>query len=118
MTSPESHRAIDAVWRMEAAKVIAGLTRMVRDVGLAEDLAQEALVNALEQWPASGIPSNPGAWLMAAAKRRAIDHFRSNQRRGRKHDEIGRNLLAIERTHPDFDTPLDDQIGDDVLRLV
>ena len=103
---------------MEAAKVIAGLTRMVRDVGLAEDLAQEALVNALEQWPATGIPSNPGAWLMTAAKRRAIDYFRQNQVTERKHEEIGRSLLAAERAHPDFDTPLDDHIGDDVLRLM
>src|SRR4051795_11724754 len=113
MTTAESHRAIDAVWRMEAGKVIAGLTRLVRDVGLAEDFAQEALVNALEQWPASGIPSNPGAWLMAAAKRRAIDYFRRSQRAERNHEEIGRNLLALERAHPDFDTPLDDPIGDD-----
>jgi RNA polymerase sigma factor (sigma-70 family) len=118
MSTADSHRAIDAVWRMEAAKVIGGLTRMVRDVGLAEDLAQEALVNALQQWPASGIPSNPGAWLMAAAKRRAIDHFRSNERTQRKYEEVGRSLLAVERAHPDFDTPLDDHIGDDVLRLI
>ncbi len=103
---------------MEAAKVIAGLTRIVRDVGLAEDLAQEALVNALQQWPASGIPSNPGAWLMAAAKRRAIDYFRYNQPTESKHEEIGRSLLAVERAHPDFDTPLDDPIGDDLLRLI
>lgn len=118
MATAESHRAIDAVWRMEAAKVIAGLTRLVRDVGLAEDFAQEALVNALEQWPASGIPSNPGAWLMAAAKRRAIDYFRRNQRAEHKYAEIGRNLLAVERAHPDFDTPLDDPIRDDLLRLI
>ena len=118
MSAADSHRAIDAVWRMEAAKVIAGLTRMVRDVGLAEDLAQEALVNALEQWPESGIPNNPGAWLMAAAKRRAIDYFRSNQRTERKHEEAARSLLAIERAVPDFDTPLDDPIGDDLLRLI
>ena len=76
MSGTESHRAIDAVWRIESAKLIAGLTRMVRDVGLAEELAQDALVAALEQWPESGIPDNPGAWLMATAKRRAIDHFR------------------------------------------
>ena len=118
MPAGDSHRAINAVWRIEAAKVIGGLTRIVRDVGLAEDLAQEALVNALEQWPVSGIPSNPGAWLMAAAKRRAIDHFRHHQRTNRKHEEIARNLLAIERTHPDWDTPLDDPIGDDLLRLI
>ena len=103
---------------MEAAKVIAGLTRIVRDVGLAEDLAQEALVAALQQWPASGIPNNPGAWLMAAAKRRAIDHFRYTERTGRKFEEIGRELLDLERTPPDFDAALDDQIGDDLLRLI
>ena len=103
---------------MEAAKVIAALTRMVRDVGLAEDFAQEALVAALEQWPASGIPANPGAWLMLAAKRRAIDHFRYAARTGLKHEEIGRNLLAIEQTPPNFDAVLDDHIGDDVLRLI
>jgi RNA polymerase sigma factor (sigma-70 family) len=103
---------------MEAAKVIAGLTRMVRDVGLAEDFAQEALVAALEQWPASGIPVNPGAWLMLAAKRRAIDHFRYVARTGQKHEEIGRSVFAMEQTPPDFDAALDDHIGDDVLRLI
>ncbi len=118
MSFADSHRAIDAVWRMEAAKVIAGLTRMVRDVGLAEDFAQEALVAAMQQWPESGIPSNPGAWLMAIAKRRAIDHFRHRERTQRKYEEVGRNLLAIERHTPDFDTPLDDPIGDDLLRLI
>jgi RNA polymerase sigma factor (sigma-70 family) len=91
---------------------------MVRDVGLAEDFAQEALLAALEQWPASGIPSNPGAWLMAAGKRRAIDHFRYRARTGRKHEEIGRELLDLERTAPDFDGSLDDPIGDDLLRLI
>jgi RNA polymerase sigma factor (sigma-70 family) len=118
VSAADSHRAIDAVWRIEAAKVIAGLTRIVRDVGLAEDLAQEALVAALQQWPASGIPNNPGAWLMAAAKRRAIDHFRYTERTGRKHQEIGRKLLDLERTPPDFDGALDDHIGDDLLRLI
>lgn len=103
---------------MEAAKVIAGLTRMVRDVGLAEDFAQEALLAALQQWPASGIPNNPGAWLMATGKRRAIDHFRSISLKGRKHEEIGRGLLDLERRPPDFDVPLDDPIGDDLLRLI
>ena len=103
---------------MEAAKVIAGLTRMVRDVGLAEDFAQEALVSALEQWPASGIPANPGAWLTLAAKRRAIDHFRYVARTGQKHEEIGRSLFAMEQAAPDFDAALDDHIGDDVLRLI
>ncbi len=103
---------------MEAAKVIAGLTRMVRDVDLAEDLAQEALLIALEKWPVSGIPPNPGAWLTATAKNRAIDHFRAAERSGRKHEEIGRSLLEVERTPPDFDTPLDDPFNDDVLRLI
>jgi RNA polymerase sigma factor (sigma-70 family) len=103
---------------MEAAKVIAGLTRMVRDVGLAEDFAQEALLAALEQWPASGIPANPGAWLTLAAKRRAIDHFRYVARAGQKHEEIGRSLFAMEQAPPDFDVALDDHIGDDVLRLI
>jgi RNA polymerase sigma factor (sigma-70 family) len=114
----ESHRAIEAVWRMEAARVIAGLTRMVRDVGLAEDFAQEALLAALEQWPATGIPANPGAWLTLAAKRRAIDHFRYVARTGQKHEEIGRSLFAMELAAPDFDAALDDHIGDDVLRLI
>jgi RNA polymerase sigma factor (sigma-70 family) len=103
---------------MEAAKVIAGLTRMVRDVGLAEDFAQEALLAALEQWPGSGIPANPGAWLTVAAKRRAIDHFRYVARTGQKHEEIGRSLFAMEQAPPDFDVALDDHIGDDVLRLI
>jgi RNA polymerase sigma factor (sigma-70 family) len=103
---------------MEAAKVIAGLTRVVRDVGLAEDLAQEALLAALEQWPRSGIPTNPGAWLMAAAKHRAIDHFRHRERTGRKYEEIGRELLALEQTPPDYAAALDDHIGDDLLRLI
>ncbi len=103
---------------MEAAKVIAGLTRMVRDVGLAEDFAQEALLAALQQWPETGIPTNPGAWLMATGKRRAIDHFRSISLKGRKHEEIGRGLLDLERRPPDFDVPLDDPIGDDLLRLI
>ena len=103
---------------MEAAKVIAGLTRIVRDVGLAEDLAQEALLAALEKWSASGVPPNPGAWLMATAKNRAVDHFRSVERSGRKHEELGRTLLAMERATPDIVSALDDPIGDDLLRLI
>jgi len=118
VTATEAHRAIDAVWRIESAKLIAGLARMVRDVGLAEDLAQESLVAALEQWPESGIPDNPGAWLMATAKRRAIDHFRRGQMLDRKHEELGREYEVREQAVPDFDTALDDEIGDDLLRLI
>src|ERR671933_882101 len=94
MTATDTHRTIDAVWRIEAPRLIAGLARIVRDVGLAEDLAHDALVAALEQWPASGVPDNPGAWLMAAAKHRAIDHLRRNRRIERKHDELGATLAA------------------------
>jgi RNA polymerase sigma factor (sigma-70 family) len=112
------HRTVDAVWRIESAKLIAGLTRMVRDVGLAEDLAQEALVAALEQWPESCIPDNPGAWLMGTAKHRAIDLFRRNQLLERKHEELGREMEAKELAVPDLDAALDDDIGDDLLRLV
>jgi RNA polymerase sigma-70 factor (ECF subfamily) len=94
VASAEAYRAIDAVWRIESPRLIAGLTRIVRDVGLAEDLAQDALVAALEQWPESGIPDNPGAWLMATAKHRAIDFFRRSALIGRKHEELGRELAA------------------------
>jgi len=103
---------------MESARVIAGLTRLTRDVGLAEDLAQEALVAALEQWPQSGIPDNPAAWLTATAKRRAIDLFRRNAVAERKHQELGRDLATLEQTVPDLTSNLDDPIGDDLLRLV
>jgi len=117
------HRAIDAVWRIESPRLIAGLTRIARDVGVAEDLAQDALVAALEQWPESGIPDNPGAWLMAAAKHRAIDHFRRNQRLERKHEELGRDLDARQMSSGkaqmnDIEAALDDDVGDDLLRLV
>ncbi|HKV63482.1 MAG TPA: RNA polymerase sigma factor [Candidatus Acidoferrum sp.] len=119
MTTTDTHRAIEAVWKIEAARIIAGLSRIVRDVGLAEELAQDALVAALEQWPESGIPDNPGAWLMATAKHRAIDNFRRNKRLEQKHEEIGRELQSQqEMAVPDFDTALDDDIGDDLLRLV
>src|ERR1700691_252429 len=94
VTATETHRAIDAVWRIESARLIAGLARIVRDIGIAEELAQDALVAALEQWPKSGVPNNPGAWLMAAAKYRAIDHLRRNKRLDLKHREIGRELEA------------------------
>src|SRR3954452_13566101 len=93
-TNTNTHRVIEAIWRIESAKLIAGLTRITRDVGLAEELAQDALVAALEQWPGSGVPENPGAWLMATAKRRAIDSFRRSKRLQRKYDEIGRGLEA------------------------
>ncbi len=118
MTGTDIHRTVDAVWRIESPRLIAGLTRIVRDVGLAEDLAQDALVAALEQWPESGVPDNPGAWLMAAAKHRAIDHFRRNTRLARKHEELGRELGAKEMAVPDLDSALDDNVGDDLLRLV
>jgi RNA polymerase sigma-70 factor, ECF subfamily len=118
MTAPDIDRTIDAVWRIESAKLIAVLTRMVRDIGMAEDLAHDALVAALEQWPKSGIPDNPGAWLMATAKHRAIDHFRRNQLLDRKHEELGRELESQEKTVPDFDAALDDNVGDDLLRLI
>ena len=118
MTASDTHRAIDAVWRIESARLIAGLTRIVRDVGLAEDLAQDALIAALEQWPESGIPDKPGAWLMATARHRAIDHFRRRTLLDRKHEELGRELEAREMAVPDLDSAVDDDIGDDLLRLV
>ncbi len=118
MTTSDTHRTIDAVWRIESAKLIAGLARLVRDVGLAEELAQDALVTALERWPETGVPENPGAWLMAAARHRAIDHLRRNKLLERKHEELGRELEAQERHMPNFDSALDDDIGDDLLRLV
>jgi RNA polymerase sigma factor (sigma-70 family) len=119
MATSEVHRTIEAVWRMESAKLIAGLARIVRDVGLAEELAQDALVIALERWPESGIPDKPGAWLMATAKHRAIDELRRWQRLQRKHQEIGRDLEAQqEMAMRDFEASLDDDVGDDLLRLV
>jgi RNA polymerase sigma factor (sigma-70 family) len=119
VTASDTHRAIDAVWRIESAKVIAGLTRMVRDVGLAEDLAQDALIAALEVWPVSGVPEKPGAWLMAIAKNRAIDMFRRNKRLERKHEELGRELEdRQEMAVAELEAQLDDQVGDDLLRLV
>jgi RNA polymerase sigma factor (sigma-70 family) len=118
VTATAIHNTIDAVWRMESAKLIAGLTRIVRDVGIAEDLAQEALVAALEQWPNSGVPEKPGAWLMATAKHRALDLLRRRQMLDRKHEELGREMEAQELTVPDFSAALDDDIGDDLLRLM
>src|SRR5438034_2595210 len=119
MAATDTHRAIDAVWRIESARIIAGLTRIVRDVGIAEELAQDALVAALEQWPESGIPDNPGAWLMATAKHRAIDHFRRNKLLERKHEELGRELQTQqEMAVANFEIAEDGDIGDDLLRLV
>src|SRR5262245_11238836 len=117
--SADAHRAIEAVFRIESARLIAGLARIVRDVGLAEELAQDALVVAMERWPASGVPDNPGAWLMATAKHRAIDVLRRRTRAGRKHEEIERDLLSRrDRATAELDRTLDDPVGDDLLRLV
>jgi RNA polymerase sigma factor (sigma-70 family) len=119
VTASETHRAIEAVWRIESAKLIAGLARVVHDVGLAEDLAQDALVAAFEQWPASGVPDNPGAWLMTTAKRRAIDAMRRDALHERKHAQIGAELEdERERAVPDLDARLDDHVGDDLLSLI
>jgi RNA polymerase sigma-70 factor (ECF subfamily) len=114
----ETHRTIEAVWKIESARVIAGLTRIVRDVGRAEELAQDALVAALEQWPDSGIPENPGAWLMATAKHRAIDSLRRTTLADRKHEDLGREMAEREMVVPDLAAAMDDNIGDDLLRLV
>src|SRR6266545_5822889 len=118
MPPKQAAEAIDAVWRIESARLIAGLARIVGDVGLAEDLAQDALVVALEQWPASGVPDNPGAWLMATAKHRAIDHLRRRTLLERKHEELTRELEARELSVPDYDAAIVEDVGDDLLRLV
>ena len=120
MDTPDAHRAIDAVWRIESARLIAGLTRIVRDMGLAEDLAQDALVAALEQWPATGVPDKPGAWLMATAKHRAIDRLRRERMIEQKHLEIANELEAAQAVAPDLEAAIDDEVffGDDMLRLM
>jgi RNA polymerase sigma factor (sigma-70 family) len=119
VTASDTHRAIDAVWRLESARIIAGLTRMMRDVGVAEELAQDALVVALEKWPESGVPDNPGAWLMATAKHRAIDLLRRNKRLETKQEQLGRELeTGQDATEAEIDAALDDDVGDDVLRLM
>jgi len=119
VTVTDTHRAIDAVWRIESAKLIAGLTRLVGDVGLAEDLAQDALVAALERWPETGIPEKPGAWLMATAKHRAIDQLRRGKMLDRKHVQVGHEMeIRQEAAVSDLDAALDDDIGDDLLRLM
>ena len=118
MSAAETHRAIEAVWKIESARVIAGLTRIVHNVGVAEELAQDALVVALEKWPDSGIPDNPGAWLMATAKHRAIDFLRHSTLIDRKHEDLGREIAEREMQVPDLASAMDDNIGDDMLRLV
>jgi RNA polymerase sigma factor (sigma-70 family) len=119
VTASEAHRAIEAVWRIESARIIAGLVRIMRDVGLAEELAQDALVAALEQWPESGVPDNPGAWLMATAKHRAIDRLRRNQLLVRKQEQLGHELEARQDTaEAEFDAAVEDDMGDDLLRLM
>src|SRR5687767_15953890 len=118
LTASATHRVVDAVWRMESARIVAALTRVTGDVGLAEELAQDALVAALEQWPASGVPDKPGAWLMATAKHRAIDLLRRRTLLERKHQQLGRELEAQEMAVPDFEAVIDDDIGDDLLRLL
>lgn len=119
MALPDAHRAVEAVWRIESARLIAGLARTVRDVGMAEDLAQEALVAALEQWPEAGVPDNPGAWLMATAKHRGIDRLRHQKMAQRKHEQLGRELeLDRGGPEPDLAAEADDHIGDDLLSLV
>jgi RNA polymerase sigma-70 factor (ECF subfamily) len=119
VSAAETHQAISAVWRIESPRLIAGLARIVRDVGQAEELAQDALVVALEQWPVSGVPNNPGAWLMATAKNRAIDVLRRNKRLVQKHEELGHEIEMQRATGtPDIEAALDDDVGDDLLRLV
>ena len=118
VAAADTHPAVDAVWRIESARIIAGLARIVRDVSVAEELAQDALVAALEQWPESGIPENPGAWLMASAKHRAIDHLRRHARLAKKHEQIGYELQQSQERTPDVERALDDVVGDDMLRLM
>src|SRR5690606_36709578 len=114
-----THRTIDAVWRIESARIIAGVARVVHDVGLAEDFAQDALVTALEQWPRTGIPKKPGAWLMDIAKRRTIDHIRRRSMLERKHKQLGREIEADREAEAlDIDEAIDDPVGDDLLRLI
>ena len=118
MTDEATHQAIQAVFRIERARLIGGLARLVRDVGLAEELAQDALVIALERWPETGVPRKPGAWLMAAAKHKAIDQLRRRRLLERKHAELGRELEAEQPKAPNYEEALDDEVGDDLLRLM
>jgi RNA polymerase sigma factor (sigma-70 family) len=118
MTAADAHRAILAVWRIEQPRLITSLARMLRDVPLAEDLTQEALLAALERWPVTGVPEKPGAWLMATAKHRALDHLRRGRMLERKHDVVARDMEAEQQAMPDLDSALDDNIGDELLRLI
>src|SRR5262245_52638859 len=118
MTEADTHRAIDAVWRIESARLVAGLARMLHDVGQAEDFAQDALLAALKEWPQSGLPDNPGAWLMTAAKHRALDHLRRKIMIEAKHSELGREEEARQKFAADAGAPYADNIGDDLLRLI
>src|SRR5712675_3275328 len=118
MTAADVSSTILAVWRIEQPRLITGLSRMLRDVPLAEDLTQEALLAALEHWPVSGIPEKPGAWLMATAKRRALDHLRRGKMLARKHEMVARDIEQEQEAMPDLDSALDDDIGDEMLRLI
>jgi RNA polymerase sigma factor (sigma-70 family) len=118
MTAADVHRAILAVWRIEQPRLITGLARMLRDVSLAEELTQDALLAALEHWPATGVPEKPGAWLMATAKRRALDHLRRDRMLERKHEMVARDMEVEQQAMPDLDSALDDDIGDELLRLI
>ena len=118
MTAADVNSTILAVWRIEQPRLITGLSRMLRDVPLAEDLTQEALLAALEHWPVTGVPDKPGAWLMASAKRRALDHLRRRHMLARKHELLARDLEQEQQAMPDPDTALDDDIGDELLRLI
>jgi RNA polymerase sigma factor (sigma-70 family) len=118
MAAADTHRAILAAWRIELPRLITSLARMLRDVPLAEDLTQEALLAALESWPITGVPERPGAWLMASAKNRALDHLRRGRMRTRKHDVIASDMIGEQQAMPDFDSALDDDIGDEMLRLI
>src|SRR3979490_700507 len=118
MTAADIHRTIVSVWRIEQPRLITSLSRMLRDVPLAEDLTQEALLAALEHWPATGVPEKPGAWLLATAKRRALDHLRRRKMLARKHDMVARDLEQEQQAMPDMDAALDDDIGDELLRLI
>ncbi len=118
MSITHTHRSIEAIWRIESARLIATLTRIVRDIGTAEDLAHDVLVVALQQWPSSGFPQNPAAWLMTAAKHRALDHLCRNKRLERKHQQLGYEVHNRELTVPDFASDMDEDFGDDLLRLI